>query len=193
VPDLNKSFVEEAREATRGVLALIVGDRGASRYFSFTQLGLVSSFIAVLAVTIVELVVLAALGAGGIFSAAVQTALIYGAVIGASWLYLRQIGRPDAMIPFVVTINWANAVLTVVMLATTLLGLSFLQLILLVAGVVLSINIARLVMTLRAMQIVLLIVVQAVGLVAALLLIVVLFPPTPEQLAQITAAASSRP
>ena len=71
------------------------------------------------------------------------------------------------MIPFVVTINWANAVLSVIMLVTTLLGLSFLQLILLVAGVVLSINIARLVMTLRAMQIVLLIVVQAVGLVAA--------------------------
>jgi hypothetical protein len=190
---LNKSFVEEVRDATRGVLALVVGDRTASRYFSFTQLGLVSSFIAVLIVTAAELVVLAALGAGGIFSASVQTILIYAAVLGTSSLYLRQIGRSDALIPFIVTINWANAVLSVVMLVTTLLGLSFLQLVILIAGIVLSINIARLVMTLRAMQIVMLIVVQAVGLIAALLLIVLLFPPTPEQLAELSAAASSRP
>ncbi len=79
------------------------------------------------------------------------------------------------------------------MLATTLLGLTFLQIALLIAGIVLSVNIARLIMTLRPMQIVLLIIAQAVGLVAALLVILMLFPPTPEQLAAISAAASSRP
>lgn len=193
MPDLNKSFFDETRLAARGVLALVMGDRTASRYFNFGQIGLVSSFIAVLIVTGLELAATAAMGIGGIFSAMAQTTLVYAAVLGSSGLYLRQIGRSDALIPFIVTINWANALLTIVMLATTLLGLTFLQIALLIAGIVLSVNIARLIMTLRPMQIVLLIIAQAVGLVAALLVILMLFPPTPEQLAAISAAASSRP
>ncbi|MDB5541428.1 MAG: hypothetical protein JWQ89_3155 [Devosia sp.] len=185
------TFVDEARAAARGVFALVMGDRGASRYFSFTQLGLVSSFIAVLAVTAVELVVTMALGSGGVFTSLVQTVIAYGAVLGASALYLRQIGRPDALAPFVVTINWSNAVLTVVLLVTVLVGLSFLGIVVLIAGLVVSINIARLVMTLKPVQIVLLILAQAAGLLVALLLIVLLFPPTPEQLAEATAAAAA--
>jgi hypothetical protein len=195
VPELNRTFLDEARTAARGVFALVVGDRGASRYFAFTELGLVTSFIAVLIITGIELIVTMALGAGGVFTSLVQTAIAYAAVLGASALYLRRIGRGDALVPFIVTINWSNAVLTVVLLATVLLGLSFLGFIVLIAGLIVSINVARLVMTLKPLQIVLLILAQAVGLLAALLLIVMLFPPTPEQLAEAAAAvaASSPP
>jgi len=193
VPDLNQSFFEEARAATRGVLSLIVGDRTASRYFSFTQQGLVGSFIAVLVVTSAELVVTVMMGLGGIFEAAVQTTILYAAVLGSSALFLRQIHRQDAWVPFVVTINWANAVLSVVLLATTLIGFTLLQLVILIAGIILSVNIARLIMTLRPLHIVLMIIAQAVGLFAALLVIIVLFPPSAADLAQLMAAASNRP
>lgn len=190
MPQPNTTIIEEARAALQGMLALITGDRGASRFFTFTQAGLVTSFIAVLAVTALELVVTAAMGEGHIFSSLVQTAIIYAAVLGTSGLFLRQIGRPDALVPFIVTINWANAILSLVMLVAVLLGLTFLSMLFLIVGLIVSINIARLIMTLKPLQIVLLIIAQAVGLIAALLLLVLVFPPSPEQLAAIQAAAS---
>lgn len=191
MPESNTTIVEESQAAARGLLALITGDRGASRFFNFTQAGLVTSFIAVLAVTGLELVATAALGQGHIFTSLIQTAIIYAAVLGTSAIYLRQIARWDALVPFVVTINWANAILSLVMQAALLLGLNFFGILFLVVGVVVSINIARLVMTLRPMQIVLLIIAQAVGLIAAVLLLVLIFPLSPEQMAEIAAAASS--
>ncbi|WP_423069233.1 hypothetical protein [Devosia sp. CN2-171] len=190
MPESNTTIVEETQAAARGLLALLTGDRSAAGYFKFTQAGLVTSFIAVLVVTAAELVATALLGAGHIFSSLMQTALVYAAVLGTSALYLRQIGRWDALVPFIVAVNWANAILSAVMLVTVLMGLTFLGFLFLIVGVVVSINIARLVMTLKPMQIVLLIIAQAVGLIAAVLLLVMLFPPTPEQLAEIAAAAN---
>ena len=190
MPESNTTIVEETQAAARGLLALLTGDRSAAGYFKFTQAGLVTSFIAVLVVTAAEQVATALLGAGHIFSSLMQTALVYAAVLGTSALYLRQIGRWDALVPFIVAVNWANAILSAVMLVTVLMGLTFLGFLFLIVGVVVSINIARLVMTLKPMQIVLLIIAQAVGLIAAVLLLVMLFPPTPEQLAEIAAAAN---
>lgn len=192
MPAPNSNFVDEARAAARGVFALVMGDRGASRHFLFTEAGLVSSFIAVLIVTGIQLVLTAAVGSGSMLASLVQSVIIYGATLGASALYLRQIGRWDALVPFVVTVNWSNAILSMIMLVTVMLGLGFLVLVFLIVGIVLSINIARLVMTLKPVQIVLLILAQAVGLILALILIVLLFPPTPEQLAEIAAASSAR-
>ena len=189
MPESNTTIVEETRAAARGLLALITGDRGASRFFNFTQAGLVTSFIAVLAVTALTLVATAALGQGHIFASLVQTVILYAAVLGTSAIYLRQIGRRDALVPYVVTINWANAILSLVMLVALLLGLSFLSILFLVIGLVVTINIARLVMTLKPLQIVLLIIAQAVGLVAAVLLLALIFPLSPEQMAEIAAAS----
>jgi hypothetical protein len=170
-------------------MALLTGDRGASRYYSFTQAGLVSSFIGMLFVTGIELIVTAAMGGGGMFAGLVQQVVIYGAVVGASALYLRQIGRWDALVPFVVTLNWSNAILSLVMLVTLLLGLRFLGIIFLIAGIVLSINIGRLVMTLKPLQIVLLIIAQAVGLLVAVLVLLMIFPLSPEDMAALSAAS----
>lgn len=190
MPQSNATIAEETRHAARGIMALVVGDRGASRFFNFSQAGLVTSFIAVIVVTAAELVATAVMGAGHVFTSAVQTAIIYAAVLGSTALFLRQIGRADATLPFVVTINWANAILSAVLLVAVLLNLTFFGFVFLIVGFVLSINIARLIMTLRPMQIVLLILAQAVGLVAAVLVLMVIFPPTPEQLAAIAAASS---
>lgn len=191
MPERNDTLVDEARAAVRGVFALVVGDRSAPRYFSFTQAGLVGSFIAVLIITPVELVFTATLGMGGVFKLFVQNALLYAGFLGATWLYLRLIGRTDALVPFMVATNWANAILSIVSLAVALLGLSFLGIALLLVGLIVLINTARLVMTLKAMQVVLLTVVQSVGIIAISLLILALFPPTQEQLAEIAAAAAA--
>lgn len=190
---LDKSFLNEARAAARGVLALLTGDRAAPGYFLFNQIGLVSSFIAVLVVTTVDLLAMSAITSGGLFAALVQNAVVYAAVLGASALYLRQIGRSDAFVPFIVALNWSNALLSLAVLAAMLLGLSFLVVVAAVAAIVISVNIARLIMTLKPLQIGLLIAAQVVGVFAAVILLTVLFPPSPEQLAELTAAAGNRP
>lgn len=171
--------------AARGVFALTTFDRQSARFFNFSRSGLVTSFIAVLAVAGFELAVSAALAQTDMFEALVQTVIVYGALIASTYLFARQIDRLDAMVPFIVTINWSNAALSLAMMVAVLVGLGFVAPVLMVAAIIVSINIARLIMTLKALQIVLLILAQVVGLVAAVLVLAVLFPPTPEELAQI--------
>ena len=54
MPDTPTRFVDKALSAGRGVLALVVGDRKAPQYFDLSQRGLVGSFIALLAVTLLS-------------------------------------------------------------------------------------------------------------------------------------------
>jgi len=189
--ELDRDFINEARNAARGVFALVMGDRKAAGYFVLTQAGLVASFIAVLVTTALVLIITAALGAGGLFSGLVQNIIVYVGLIGASALYLRQIGRSDALLPFMVALNWSNAILALIMLVVLMLGVGALLLVAMIAGIVISVNIARLIMTLKPLQIVLLIIAQVVGLFFALIVLALVFPPSPEQLAEISAAAGS--
>ncbi|WP_417310382.1 hypothetical protein [Devosia sp.] len=171
--------------AARGVFALAMFDRQAARYFNFSRSGLVSSFIAVLAVAAFELVVSALLGQSNMFESLVQTVIVYAALIASTWLFARQIDRMDAMVPFIVTINWSNAALSLAMMVTVLVGLGLIAPVLMGAAVIVTINIARLIMTLKALQIVLLILAQVVGLVAAVLVLGMMFPLTEEEQAQL--------
>jgi hypothetical protein len=188
VPDNSLSFIDEAQSAARGVIAVLFGQRTASGYFSFTQQGLVSSFIAMLLMTAVELVAGSALGAtGSIASAALQTALVYVLLMASSALFFSMIGRQDALRPYIVTINWSNAVFAIVLLLLTALAPAIAGLVALAAGLVMAINIGRLITALRPLHIFLLMVMQAVGMVVAVLLILIIFPLTPEQVAALTA------
>lgn len=184
-------MLSEARAAARGTFALVVGDKGASRYFDFSQRGLVSSFIALLAAIAFELLLSSGSPVRGAFAALISNAILYGAVLGATWLFLRQISRGEVFQPFIVTVNWANAVLSIALGVSVLLGLGIVGILILIAGLVLTINIGRVIMSLRPGQIVLLIIVQAVGLFAALLVLALIFPPTPEQLAALNGQLGS--
>jgi hypothetical protein len=190
---LDKTFLDEARTAARGVWALLMGDRAAPGYFLFSQAGMVGSFIAVLAVTTVELVFTSSVMSASLIVALVQNAVLYAAVLGTSYLYLRQIARLDAFLPFIVALNWSNAILSIGLLVAVTLGLSFLVIVAGIAAIVVSINIARLIMTLKPLQIALLIIAQVVGIFAALILLALVFPISPEQAAEVTAAAGSLP
>lgn len=191
--DTNPTFLQEVAAAGRGVVALLIGDRGAARYFDFSQRGLVSSFLALIAVAGLESLAQALLGltaAGDITRSTVSTAAVYAALIGASALMLRQINRMDALRPYIVTLNWANALFGLAWLVAQSIGLSVLVFAIAIAGFVVVINIGRLVMTLKPLQIAMLVIAQLVGFSVALLLVAFLFPLTPEQLAAIAAASS---
>ncbi len=176
------TFIAEAQRALRGILALLTGDRTAARYFEFSRSGMAGSFIAVLAVAAVQLIAQVALGIGGpgdITRGAVQTVIIYGAFIGASGVLLSLIGRRDAFPHFVVTYNWTNAALTILLPFLFLTGVLPTLVITLVVTFLLLINIGRLIMTLKGGQIAMLLATQMIGGILALIIVSVLFPVGP--------------
>lgn len=175
----NSTFIAETKDALRGILALLRGDRAAPRYFDFSPAGVASSFVPVLLIAGIELVLQAITGAtpaGGVTRAALQTAIIYCSFIGSSAVLLNMIGRRDALSPFIVTYNWTNAALTLVLPLLFITGVVVALLVAVVVTFLILINIGRLVMTLKPGQIAMLIVVQLIGGTIALLFISALFP-----------------
>jgi hypothetical protein len=193
---LNTSYLDETRSALRGVVALILGDRRAPNYFDLGQRGLVGSFIALLGVLLLEIVVgiaIGQIGSGQIFTTVIQTLLFYGAITLAPRVLLTMLGRLDAFMPYLVALNWANVFFTLIIVVLGLIGAPTLALIVIIAAFIASINIARIIMTLKPMQIVMLFAVQLVGFLVALIVLMMLFPLSPEQMAELTAASSPQP
>lgn len=188
---MNTSFIDETRSALRGVVALILGDRKAPGYFDLSQHGLVGSFIALLGVLLLEIVVgmvIGQIGSGQIFTTVFQTLLFYGAVTLAPRVLLTVLGRLDAFMPYLVALNWTNVFFTLIIVVLGLIGAPTLAFVVIIAAFVASINIARIIMTLRPMQIVMLFAVQLVGFLLALIVLMMIFPLSPEQMAEIAAS-----
>lgn len=199
MPDIQKSYFDELVAAGRGVVALIMGDRKAAQYFDLSQNGLIGSFIALLAVTFISAVVpLAIPGVGGehysIARSAIIAVILFSFQIGFAAIVLRQIKRLDGLRPYVVADNWASVYISIGQLLLSFVGfqgdLAFFALSILV--IIVEINIARLIVTLSPLQIAMFMIAQLVGVAIALLLVGVMFPPSPEQLAELAAAVSSQ-
>lgn len=191
-----QDIFEEAKQAARGVWGLIVGDRNAPSHFNFGQDGLITSFLALLVVLALQLLVQVASGLGA-FESALMAVLIYASVLGVSVVFLRQQGRSDALVPFIVTTNWFNAAVSLGSLALVLSGLMMLLsglvvIALLVLELVVFINIGRIILTFKASQIVLLLIVQFVGVMLALIVMFMILPPPPEELAALQQQLSSQ-
>ena len=177
------SLTEETRSALAGSWRLVAGRRDAPGYF-FTDLrGLTSSFIALLvsvAVTFLISALIVPAGAGvSTFAALVQNALLYAGIMGSSWVVLRLTGLTDKFIAFVTVENWINAIVSAILAVVALMTFSA-ELILILAvviGFLARINNARLVVGMKAGQIVMLIVVQTIGMMIALLAVGVLYGP----------------
>lgn len=119
------TFFQEARDAAQGVWALVFGRHDSAQYFDFSQRGLVGSFIA-----LILAVALQAFGPHPVDMAAapvmslsvVLVALaVQAAQYGVIFLVLRQLGRADSFVPFVVVQNWATLVQSFV--AVTIIAL----------------------------------------------------------------------
>lgn len=199
MPERSNDIWNEVASAARGVAALVIGDRRAASYFDFSDRGLVGSFIAFLVVALINTAVPLVLGipgmSGTVFRAIATVIIVLALQIGAAAIVLRQLKRPDALVPYVVTDNWATFFLTI---ATTALGLTGIggELLMVVTGIVIIIimvNIARLILTLTAWQIVTFLVAQLISGIVALMLLTLIFPLSADQLAELGAAASSRP
>lgn len=180
----NSPFFEEAASAARGCVALITGKRDASIYFDFSQRGLVGSLIAALVAILLAgfgpVLVGLDLPAGTATQSVVVNAVLFVAQAGMAAIVLRQMGRQDGFIPYLVASNWVTLLSAVLLLISTLFGGIGLVILLAIAVMALLtfINIGRFIVTLAPLQIGLLFISQAVGVFLALG-IVALFLPAP--------------
>ncbi len=181
----SSTFLDELVNAARGCFALLTGNRQAATHFDFSHRGLAGSFIA--------FVIASALGAFGsqLFGiqsppgAATQAMLLGGILfliqLAVSYLVLRQMGRLDGFVPFLVADNWATFFTSILSLVLLLFG-GPAEVIIIAIGIVViivEINIARLIVTLAPLQIALFIIAQLVASSVGLLLLggMVAMPP----------------
>ncbi len=172
--ETRRPFIAEFRSAMRGIVALLGGDRAAPRYFDFSPAGVAGSFVPVLVVAVLEMIEQMAIGMaapGDITRSAVQTGIIYAVFIGSTALLLLAIGRRDAFRPFLVTYNWVNAALTMVIGLLMMAGFMVAMALAFVGTLVMIINIGRLIMTLKPGQVAMLLITQVIGGAVSLLII----------------------
>lgn len=179
----NATFLDEVMAAARGCVALVMGNRAAPSFFDFSQRGLVGSLIAV-----VIAVGLAGFGplligvgqpAGAATESIIVNAVLFLAQAGTGLIALRQMGRQDGFIPYMVASNWVTLMSAVLLIVSTLLGPIGIVVLVLVVIVALAtfINIGRYVVTLKPLQIGALFLSQAVGVFLALAVVAVIIGP----------------
>lgn len=199
MPDNKTSLFQELANAGRGVLALLLGDRGAARYFDFSQRGLVGSFIAFLVVTGVNAALPAMMGMSGpaasITRAVVMVSILFVLQLAFAAIVLRQLKRMDGLVPYVIADNWATFFVTIGSTVLALVGfngdLALVAIAILV--IIIEINIARLIVTLSPLQIAMFLIAQLVGVSIGLLLIALVFPLSPAEVQAIGASVSTTP
>jgi hypothetical protein len=173
LPQSSPTFLEEALDAARGTWALVLGRRDAAQYFDFSQRGLVGSVIALVLSLAVQ-----AFGPHPIdvsappvmaLSVVIMAAVVIAAQYGILYLVLRQLGRADSFLPFLVVQNWATLFQAVI--AVAIIGLLGAPMTVNAAGIaeltngslpyiglsiailVIWVNLARLIMTLRPLHV----------------------------------------
>ena len=177
-----QTFLEEATSAARGCWALVAGQRNAATYFDFSPRGLVGSFIAVaIAVGLAgfgPMLFGAYAPPGAATQSIIMNVALFIAQAAMAFVVLRQMGRQDGFIPYLVATNWVTLLSALMMLVSVMFGPA--GIVLLFAVVVVAmltfINIGRYVVTLKGMQIALLFISQAVGVFLAMGVLVLILP-----------------
>lgn len=173
----SSTFLDELVNAARGYFALLTGNRQAATYFDFSRRGLVGSFIGFVIATALGAYGSQVLGIASPPGAATQAVILGGVLfliqLAVSYLVLRQMGRLDGFVPFLVADNWATFFTSILSLALLLVGLPADAVIIAIGIVVIvvEINIARLIVTLPPLQVAMFIVAQLVGSAIGLLLL----------------------
>jgi hypothetical protein len=181
LPTRPTTIVEEFLLAARGCFALVVGNRKAPDFFDFSRRGLAGSFIALLVAQLITSYGPLLLGAqpepGAITRLLTMSVILFVAQVGFSAIVLRQIGRLDGLVPYLVADNWATFFLTIFTAIIGNFGLGNGELVLFgILVLVIEINIARLIVTLTALQIAMFLIAQLVGISLGLILIGAVFP-----------------
>lgn len=154
------SIMDELTEAARGFVALVTGNRQAASYFDFSQRGLIGSFIALIVAAAINAYGPALFGMAGPPGVATYSIILAGCLfalqLGVIHFVLRQMGRLDGFLPYLVADNWIGffiSLLTLLMLVVLRAG-EFGLLVVGILAIVLEVNIARLIVTLAPMQVV---------------------------------------
>jgi hypothetical protein len=176
------TILEEGRAAAFGVWALLRGRHSAADWFDFSPRGLVGSFIAFFVAVGVNAILPSLMGSqpdgASSFQALTMVLLLFAAQVATAAIVLRQMGRLDGLVPYLVADNWATFFITSISIVLALVRFNgdFALLILGVLVVIIEINIARLIVTLKVLQIVLFLVAQLVGVSIGLMLIGAFLP-----------------
>jgi hypothetical protein len=197
VPANQTTLLEELSAAARGCLALLMGDRRAPGYFDFSQRGLAGSFVAFLAATLINALAPLAIGIeappGSITRGLILVGVLFAAQIGFSALVLRQIGRLDGLVPYLVADNWATFFVTLFSTVLMVAGVGD-EIAIIALGVlviIIEINIARLIVTLPGLQIAMFLIAQLVGVTLVLFVIGLVWPPAAELVNAATSAGAA--
>ncbi len=180
---MDKTLIEEMLAAARGSFALLLGRRNASDYFDLGTRGLVGSLIAFVFASGLNALLPALMGHATegppAWQALIVVAALYVLQISFGAIALRQFGRLDGLVPYLVASNWATFFATIISLVLGLVGidLSMVLLALVVGVLVIEINIGRLIVTLTIPQIAMFLIAKLVGGMVGLMLIGTLFPP----------------
>ena len=176
------TIIDELVAAARGVAAILMGDRRAAACFDFSPRGLTGSFIAFLVATAASAYLPTVGGSGDAqlptWRLLAMAGFLFVVQVGFSALVLRQLKRLDAFVPYLTADNWATFFVTAISSVFLVLGVSE-YVVSLVVGLfvlVIEINIARLIMTLRPWQVVLFLVAQLVAVSIGLIIVGVVFP-----------------
>lgn len=179
------TFLDEMMAAARGCVALLLGRREAPSHFDFSQRGLVGSLIAtVIAIGIAGFGPLLAgipLPAGAATQSVIVNGVLFFAQAAMAFVALRQMGRQDGFVPYLVASNWVTLASALLLLLSTLMGPAGIMILVLVVVLALAtfINIGRFIVTLTGLQIGILFVSQAVGVFIALAVVAVILGPPP--------------
>ena len=182
MPQKLTTFLDELTQAARGCAALLTGNRQAATFFDFSQRGLVGSIIALLIASAVTAYGPQLFGVeaapGTATRALILDALFFSLQIGIGYIVLRQLGREDGFIPFLVADNWATFFTSLLSLGLLPFGGPNMVLIFAIgiALIIVEVNIARLIVTLAPLQIALFIIAQLVGSAVGLMILVALMP-----------------
>lgn len=175
------TFLDETIAAARGCVALLIGNRQAAGWFDFSQRGLIGSLIAVLVGILIAAYGPLLIGVQMPPGAATQSVMINLALFAGqavtAFLALRQMGRQDGFVPYLVASNWVTLASSLLLLLSILFGPIGIALLVLVLFLALAsfINIGRFIVTLTGLQIGLLFLSQAVGVFLVATIAAVMF------------------
>ena len=185
MPQTSSTFLDELGNAARGCLALLMGNRQAATHFDFSQRGLVGSIIAFLFASALMAFGPHLFGFSSAPGDATQALLLGGVLfliqLAIAWLVLRQMGRLDGFVPFLVADNWATFFTSFLSLGLLMFGgpADIIFIMIGIVVIIVEVNIARLVVTLAPLQIAMFIVAQLVASSIGLLLLGSMVPVPP--------------
>jgi hypothetical protein len=145
--------------AGRGIIGLLIGNRAAPAFFDFSTRGLVGSFIAFVAVSLLNGALPMALGValtpGAITRALIFVAIGYTLQLAFAAIVLRQVGKLDRLKSFLVADNWGSFFVILIMAAlsaSSLIGIPV-YVVFAILSLVIEVNIARLIIGLPGIQV----------------------------------------